>query len=100
MRDFIQIDDCVDGVLKTMGKIYNGCAINLSTGIYTSFKQFAAIAAEIVGYMPEIKGMADKPSGVYARAGDTTKQKNLGFEYQIGLRTGIERAIHFYASQP
>ncbi len=99
MRDFIHIENCVEGVLKTMDSVDNGGAINLSTGIYTSFKQFAAITAEIVGYAPEIRGMTDKPSGVFARAGDTTKQKNLGFEYQISLKTGIERAIHYYASQ-
>jgi GDP-L-fucose synthase len=99
MRDFIHIEDCMEGVLKTMDFINNGDAINLSTGIYTSFKQFAAIAADIVGYTPEIKGMTDKPSGVFARAGDTTKQRNFGFVHQINLRTGIERAIRYYANQ-
>jgi len=31
MRDFIYIEDCVDGVLTTMDKIDNGDALNLST---------------------------------------------------------------------
>ncbi len=41
MRDFIHIDDCVRGVIATMDKIDNGDAVNLSTGIYTSFIEFA-----------------------------------------------------------
>jgi nucleoside-diphosphate-sugar epimerase len=41
--------------------------------------------------------MSDKPAGVFARAGDTSKQKALGFEYKIGFQTGIKRAIEFYS---
>ena len=40
MRDFIHIDDCVTGVIKTMDKVNDASAINLSTGIYTSFINF------------------------------------------------------------
>ena len=97
MRDFIYIDDCVDGVLKTMDQIDNGKAINLSTGIYTSFKEFARTAADVCGYQPDVVGLADKPSGVFARGGDTTKQKRLGFEYNIPFREGIAKAIEWYA---
>jgi len=97
MRDFIHIEDCVDAVLKTMDLIDNAGAINLSTGILTSFKQFAKMAAEIQGYSPEILGMTDKPSGVFARGGDAEKQRKLGVEHKIGLKTGIERALKLYS---
>ena len=40
MRDFIHIDDYVEGVIRTMDKINDGGAINLSTGKYTSFIDF------------------------------------------------------------
>ncbi|MBU2623746.1 MAG: NAD-dependent epimerase/dehydratase family protein [Proteobacteria bacterium] len=97
MRDFIHIEDCVDGILKTVDKIDDGSAINLSTGIYTSFKEFAKIAAEVCGYSPEVIGLSSKPAGVFARAGDTEKQRKLGFAHQIEFQTGIERAIEYYA---
>jgi len=96
MRDFIHIEDCVDGVLKTMDKIDNADAVNLSTGVLTSFKQFARMAAHICGYDPEIRGTSDKPAGVFARGGDTAKQKSLGFRHTIDFRTGIERALSSY----
>ncbi len=98
MRDFIYIEDCVDGVLATIDKIDDGDALNLSTGIYTSFKQFARIAAEVCGYEPEVVGLSDKPAGVFARGGDTTKQKEYGFEYQVSFRDGIQKAIDLYRS--
>lgn len=97
MRDFIHIEDCIDGILTTVDKIDDGGAVNLSTGIFTSFIQFAQIAAELAGYHPEVKGMSDKPAGVHARGGDTTKQKQLGFVQRIDFRTGIERALKYYS---
>ncbi len=96
MRDFIHIEDCVDGVLATMDKINNGDALNLSTGIFTSFKDFARLAAEVVGYHPEVLGTSDKPEGVFARGGDTRKQKEFGFTFTTSFRRGVERAIAFY----
>ncbi|WP_309400654.1 NAD-dependent epimerase/dehydratase family protein [Cerasicoccus maritimus] len=96
MRDFIYIEDCVDGVLQSIDKIDDGDALNLSTGIYTSFKQFARIAAEECGYEPEVIGLSDKPAGVFARGGDTAKQKEFGFEYNVSFRDGIRKALNLY----
>lgn len=99
MRDFVHIEDCVDGVLATIDEIDDGEALNLSTGIYTSFKQFARMAAEECGYEPDVVGLSGKPAGVFARAGNTTKQKAYGFEYRIPFRDGIRRALDVYAGQ-
>jgi nucleoside-diphosphate-sugar epimerase len=97
MRDFIHIDDCIDCIFSTMDEIDDGSAVNLSTGILTSFKEFARIAAAMVGYQPKILGMSDKPEGVFARGGDTTKQMELGFRASITFREGIERALEYYS---
>ena len=95
LRDFIHIEDCVDGVLATMDKIANGDALNLSTGIFTSFIDFARMAARICGYEPEIRGLSDRPTGVFARGGDTEKQANFGFAFSTGLEDGIRRSIEY-----
>jgi GDP-L-fucose synthase len=99
MRDFIHIEDCVDGVMATIDKIDDGGAVNLSTGILTSFIDFAKLAAGLAGYHPEVKGLSDKPAGVFARGGDITKQKQLGFEYKIDFKSGIERALKYYSDR-
>ena len=100
MRDFIHIDDCVRGVISTMDLVDDGDAINLSTGILTSFIEFAQLAAELVGYTPLVKGMSDMPVGVHARGGDTKKQNTLGFRYEIAFRDGIARALEYYDAFP
>jgi GDP-L-fucose synthase len=96
MRDFIHIDDCVRGVIATMDKIDDGDAVNLSTGTFTSFIEFARLAAELVGYRPVVKGMSDMPAGVHARGGDTQKQNELGFRYRIDFREGVGRALKYF----
>lgn len=98
MRDFIHIDDCVRGVLTTMDQISDAGAVNLSTGIYTSFKEFMRIACEILGYAPEVRGTSDKPEGVFARGGDTAKQRSLGFEAEIPFPEGIATALEYFAT--
>lgn len=96
MRDFIHIEDCMDGILKTMDRIDDAGAVNLSTGIYTSFIDFAKRAADLCGYKPDVHGTSDKPEGVFARGGDTEKQRSLGFVYTIPFEQGIENAITYY----
>ena len=98
MRDFIHIDDCVRGVIETMESIDNAQAVNLSTGLFTSFIDFARLAAGIVGYTPEIKGMEIHPTGVFARGGDTTFQQELGFRPKIDFKDGILRALNYYSN--
>lgn len=99
MRDFIHIDDCVRGVIHTMDQVNDGSAINLSTGIYTSFKQFARLAAQLTGFDPEVVGTSTKPEGVFARGGDTMLQKKLGFEAKITFHDGVQRALNLYIAR-
>lgn len=96
MRDFIHIEDCVTGVLATMDKIDDGDALNLSTGRLTSFTEFAGIAAHQLGYTPEIKGTSNTPEGVFARGGDTEKQRAMGFVPSISFEEGVARALAYF----
>lgn len=95
LRDFIHIEDCIDGILCTMDLIDDGDALNLSTGIYTSMKSLAAQAAAACGYQPRVVGMSDKPEGVFARGGDTTKQAALGFSNATSLEEGIKQTLAY-----
>ena len=95
-RDFIYIDDCVEGVYKTMDKINDGSAINLSTGKLTSFIEFAQKTCDIIGFNPKIEGTATKPEGVFARGGDTKKQERLGFKHTTKLDDGIKKALNYF----
>jgi nucleoside-diphosphate-sugar epimerase len=96
VRDFIHIDDCVEGILNTMFAIDNGEALNLSTGVGTSFLEFAKTALRILGKECEVVGDLEKPTGVQNRIGDTTKQANLGFTNKRLFTTGIVEGVNYW----
>lgn len=97
-RDFIHIDDCINGILTTMDNIDDGDALNLSTGKPTSFFEFARIATAALGYNPEIVGDLEMPAGVGSRVGDTEKQIKMGIRTQIDFEIGIKLALEHYSS--
>ena len=99
MRDFIHIDDCVRGVIKTMDRINDASAINLSTGKFTSFIDFLKIGRKVYGNNFKIITQKSKPVGVFARAGSTYKQRKLGFKTRITLEEGIERGLKYYENK-
>jgi nucleoside-diphosphate-sugar epimerase len=88
-RDFIYIEDCITGILKTYESISDGSALNLGTGVRTSFKDFIREGCAIIGKEPKIKPLLDKPEGVFARYCDATLQRKYGFVPQCSLREGI-----------
>ena len=87
MRDFIHIDDCVEGVLMTMDQIQDGSFLNLSTGTFTSFIEFVQMAADILGFQPDVLGTSNTPEGVFARGGDAALQNQFGFLSKRDFRT-------------
>ncbi len=95
MRDFVHIDDCVRCILSTMDSINNGDAINISSGRYTSFIDLAKMMLEIEGKAGTVRGMSDKPEGVFARGGARALQEKLGFTPQIPLGDGMRRMLDF-----
>ena len=98
-RDFIYIDDCIDGIYQTMDLIDDGSALNLSTGKLTTFIDFAKYACEILGINPKIQGTQSKPEGVFARGGDISKQKKLGFQYKTEFKDGIKKGLDFFETK-
>ncbi|EGW50945.1 hypothetical protein HMPREF1022_02063 [Desulfovibrio sp. 6_1_46AFAA] len=96
MRDFIHIDDCVKGIIATMDMVDDAGALNLSTGRLTSFKEFARVACKLCGFAPTVHGTSTKPEGVFARGGDTEKQKKYGFTAQTSFETGIKNCLDYF----
>ncbi len=76
-RDFIHIEDVVDAVFATMDVLKPGETLNLGSGQPTSFRQLAQLAADVVGYKPEIICDRTKPEGVFSRVADIYKLSQL-----------------------
>lgn len=99
MRDFIHIDDCVRGAVIAEEKIHDGSAVNLSTGILTSFKEFVSTAARLLGWTPVVEGTSNTPEGCFARGGDVSLQRKLGFRHDVTFEDGIRRALAYFEAK-
>lgn len=89
-RDFIYIEDCITGILSTYEKINDASALNLGTGIKTTFMDLIKLACEVLGKPSTIKPLTDKPEGVFARYCDNKKQLAAGFKPTVSLSDGIK----------
>jgi GDP-L-fucose synthase len=82
--------------MNTFELINDGSALNLSTGIPTSFLEFAKIATNYLGYNPDVIGDESKPTGVNSRVGDTDKQNKFGFTANIQFKAGVAETIEYF----
>ena len=87
MRDFIHIEDCMDGILSTMDQIDDGGAVNLSTGIFTSFIEFARLAAEPGGLPPQVRACPISPPASTPAAATRPSSGNSASRPRSACRT-------------
>jgi GDP-L-fucose synthase len=98
-REFLYVEDCVQGlVLAAEG--YDGAEpVNLGTGVETSIRETAELVAEIVGFDGEIVWDTTMPNGQPRRRLDASRAERLfGFRAATPLREGLERTIAWYRS--
>jgi nucleoside-diphosphate-sugar epimerase len=94
VRDFIHIDDCVDAMERAILRIEDGSAVNIGSGIPTSFLELARLFAELEGYHPVVTGLKGKPVGVAKRYCDPAiMRERLGFSPRISLREGMAKVL-------
>ncbi len=94
-RDWIHIDDIVEGVLRTYDKL-SGKVLNLGTGIATSFFQLAEqiVTKRHPGNVltQSVRNDPLKPEGVFSRVADVYQMSKL-YTPKIFLAKGIKRAL-------
>lgn len=92
VRDWIHIDDFVEGMLTLAQRGVNR-TVNLCTGRGVSMTELAGIMQMVRGGDPAPTHICDgKPAGVAYRVGETSLM-NLFFTPKISLEEGVERAL-------
>ena len=93
VRDFIHIDDVVEGTMAFVNRdIYD--PVNLGWGRPTSFNELAEIFFEIADWRPRngIKHLLEKPKGVMYRCSNNSRMLKI-FEPKITLEQGVKSAL-------
>ena len=98
-REFLYVDDCVDG-LALAAEQYDGAEpVNLGAAREISIHDLAELIADVVGYEGRIVWDTEKPNGQPRRSVDATRARELfGFEARTSLRDGLQRTVAWYRS--
>src|SRR5438093_5982792 len=94
-RNFTYVGDIVEGMMRAALAVEDSSAVNLGTAEHIKIIEAAELIFEQTGFTPaEIAFDLTKPVGVYSRAADLTRTRDvLGWEprtsFEDGLRTTI-----------
>lgn len=100
VKDFIYVDDLVEGLLLAMEKIDGFDVVNLASGKEYCLRDLLALMLEIDGYEnANVEYDATKPTMIPRRVIDPQKAKDLlGFEATTPIEDGLRQTIEWYRS--
>jgi GDP-L-fucose synthase len=96
-REFLYVEDAVEGILRAAESYDKPAPVNLGTGRETSIREAAEQIAAIVGFQGTIRWDAGKPNGQPRRCLDVSRaERELGFRAKTSLEEGLRRTIGWY----
>jgi GDP-L-fucose synthase len=96
-REFLYVDDAVDGVLAAAEKYDDGEPVNLGTGDMVTIAELAGTIARLTGFEGRIAWNSALPGGQPRRRIDATRaRERFGFQSQVKLEDGLRRTIEWY----
>ena len=101
-REFLYVEDAVEGILLASEK-YNGSdPVNLGSGYEISIKDLAELIARLTGFDGRLVWDTSKPNGQPRRGLDVSRaETHFGFRAGTPFEDGLRRTIEWYRnSQP
>lgn len=96
-REFLYVEDCVDGLMLAAERYDGAEPVNLGTGVEISIRELAETVAELSGFEGEIEWDASRPNGQPRRRLDVSRAEKLfGFRASTSFRDGLARTIEWY----
>jgi UDP-glucuronate 4-epimerase len=96
-RDYIYIDDMINGIMSAIEKDLAFEIINLGSGRAVELNQIIGLIENELGVKAERKLVAMQAGDLEATWADISKAKNLlGFRPAVSLETGILKFINWY----
>lgn len=108
MREFLYVDDMAKAslyVLELDKDVYRANTfpmlshINVGTGKDISIKELAKVMKEVVGFNGDINFDTSKPDGAPRKLIDVTRLSNMGWNYTVELKQGLEKTYEWYVNQ-
>jgi len=98
LKDFLYIDDLIDGLILAMEKMNEFEPINLASGIPVTIRDVLGEILKSADYEDaDIQYDATKPTMIPKRMIDISlAKKQLGFNPKVNLEDGIQRTVDWY----
>jgi GDP-L-fucose synthase len=98
-REFLYVDDCVDGLVLAAERYDGPEPVNLGAAREISIRELAELIAAVTGYEGRITWDTEKPNGQPRRSVDGSRARELfGFEARTPLGDGMEKTVAWYRS--
>jgi GDP-L-fucose synthase len=100
VRDFLYVEDAVDGLVAAYARGLGAGPVNLGSGRGHTVREVVECVLRHAGHAPEIRWDVSKPAGEARKVADTTRAHDiLGFAPRIGIDEGIRRSVAWYRSR-
>lgn len=97
LRDFVYVDDVIDGLFKTIDIHPNADPINIATGDATSIKTLAKTITDEFNYDPEFIFNTSKPTMIPIRLVSVKKANDiLNWKANTNLKNGIKQTVQWF----
>jgi len=88
-RDFVHVDDVIEGLLLIAAKADAGEVFNLGSGQEVSMRQLTEVIGAVTGRTAIINNIANITDDTYRLVADISKIKSLGYLPRVALAEGI-----------
>jgi GDP-L-fucose synthase len=96
-REFLYVDDAVEGLLLAAERYDGPEPVNLGTGAEISIGDLAELVAEVTGFHGRVTWDSSMPNGQPRRSLDASRAEALfGFRARTALRDGLARTVAWY----
>ncbi|MEJ7569056.1 MAG: GDP-L-fucose synthase [Gaiellaceae bacterium] len=96
-REFLYVDDAVDGIVLAAERYDGAEPVNLGSGAEIAIRDLVELVADACGFVGEVAWDESKPNGQPRRRLDVTRAEALfGFRAHTDFRAGLERTIVWY----
>jgi GDP-L-fucose synthase len=100
VRDFVFIEDFIEGLLLTIENHAVADPINIASGTPTSVKDLVGAVVSAYNYSPTLNFDSSKPTMIHTRLVDVSKALGiLGWKAKTSLSEGIKKAVEWYEKE-
>lgn len=97
-REFLHVDDAAAAIITACD--IDADIINIGSGKDISIQELTSLIAEIVGWEGIVIYDESKPNGMMRKLLDIHHLNEVGWSYNIPLRTGIKEMVETYEANP